>query len=65
MLTIQTDLVIIGAHTLQPTIMWKGQTVPQVTGLKVISGVVTLAISEDPVLAEMQQAGIRIVRGSI
>lgn len=60
--TVQADLVITGAHTPAPLIYWKGQQVQPVTGLKVINGVVTLTIPEDPMLAEMVAAGIKIVR---
>lgn len=60
--TIQTDLVITGAHTAEPVIYWKGQQVQPVTGLKVVNGFVTLTIPEDPALAEMTAAGIKIVR---
>lgn len=60
--TVQTDLVITGAHTPEPMIYWKGQPVPQVAGLRVVNGVVTLTIPEDPMLAEMAAAGIKIVR---
>ena len=63
MQTAQGDLVLIGAHTPAPKVFWKGQPVPQVTGLRVVNGVVTLTVPEDPVLAEMQAAGIKIVRG--
>lgn len=62
MQTTQTDFVITGAHTPTPGIFWKGQTVPNVTGIKVVNGVVTLTIPEDPLLAEMAAAGIKIVR---
>ena len=62
MQTVQADLVITGAHTPTPSIYWKGQPVQPVTGLKVINGVVTLTIPEDPTLAEMMAAGIKIVR---
>ena len=63
MQTTQGDLVLIGAHTPTPAIFWKGQQVQQVTGLRVVNGVVTLNVPEDPVLAEMMAAGIKIVRG--
>ena len=64
MQTTQGDLVLIGAHTPTPKAFWKGQPVEQVTGLRVVNGVVTLTAPEDPVLAEMQAAGIKIVRGN-
>jgi len=60
--TVQTDLTIIGAHTESPMIYWKGQQVPNIVGLKVLNGIVTLTVPEDPVLAEMMAAGIKIVR---
>lgn len=60
--TVQTDLVIAGAHTPAPVVYWKGQPVPQVAGLRVVNGVVTLTVPEDPTLAEMVAAGIKIVR---
>lgn len=60
--TAQTDLVITGAHTPSPGVFWKGQPVPAFSGLRVVGGVVTLTIHEDPVLAEMKAAGIQIVR---
>lgn len=62
MKTLQTDLTILGAHTPTPAIYWKGQPVQAVTSLRVVNGVVTLTIPEDPLLAEMAAAGIRIVR---
>lgn len=62
MQTVQTDLTIVGAHTPTPAVYWKGAAVPNITGLKVVGGVVTLTIPEDPLLAEMAAAGIRIVR---
>ena len=60
--TVQTDLTITGAHTPIPVIYWKGQQVSPITALKVVNGVVTLTIPEDPKLAEMLAAGIKIVR---
>jgi hypothetical protein len=62
MQTVSTDLVITGAHTSAPAVFWKGQLVKNVAGLKVVGGVVTLRISEDPILAEMVANGIKIVR---
>lgn len=62
MQTVQTDLVITGAHTPDPMIYWKGQQVSPVAAIKVINGVVTLTVPEDPLLAEMMAAGIKIVR---
>lgn len=62
MQTTQADLVITGAHTAQPGVFWKGQPVANIAGLKVINGIVTLTVPEDPVLAEMAANGIKIVR---
>lgn len=39
--TVQTDLVITGAHTASPLVFWKGQPVQNITGLKVYNNVVT------------------------
>ena len=60
--TVQTDLVITGAHTPTPSVFWKGQPVPNITGLKVYNNVVTLTVPEDALLAEMAANGIKIVR---
>ena len=46
--TVQTDLVITGAHTAQPSVFWKGQPVQNITGLKVYNNIVTLTVPEDP-----------------
>jgi hypothetical protein len=62
MQTAQTDLTITGANTLTPSVYWKGQPVTQVSSLRVLNGVVTLILPEDPLLAEMAAAGIKIVR---
>lgn len=62
MQTAQTDLTIVGAHTTTPMVYWKGQPVQNIAGLKVLNNVVTLAVPEDTVLAEMSAAGIKIVR---
>lgn len=62
--TVQTDLVITGAHLPTAAVFWKGQQVPNISNLKVINGVVTLTIPEDPLHAEMQAAGIKIVRSA-
>lgn len=62
MQTAQGSLTILNAHTSEPTIYWNGAQVPAVTALKVVNGVVTLTVPEDPVLAEMIAAGVKIVR---
>lgn len=62
MQTAQTDLTIVGAHTNTPAVYWKGQLVPNVTGLRVADGKVVLSVPDDPLLAEMQAAGIVVRR---
>ena len=60
--TTQGDLVLVGAHTATPAVFWKGQPVPQVAGIRVVNGQVTITVPEDPVLADMMASGIKIVR---
>lgn len=62
MQTAQSDLTILGANTPTPAIYWKGQPVQTVTGLRVVNGIVTLTVPEDPILADMAANGIKIVR---
>lgn len=58
------SLTILNAHT-GPQVYWNGELVPHI-GLRVESdgttNKVTLKVAEDPVLAEMQAAGIVIKR---
>jgi hypothetical protein len=65
--TTQSSLVIVGAHTPECKVFWKGQPVPNVVSLSVDNAQdtqrVVLRVKEDPVLAEMQAAGIVIRRG--
>ena len=62
----QSSLVIVGAHTPECKVFWKGQPVPNVVSLSVDNDHdthrVVLRVKEDPVLAEMQAAGIVIRR---
>ena len=60
--TAQGSLTILNAHTPVPTVYWNGHAVSPVMAIKVVNGVVTLTVPEDPVLAEMTAAGIKIVR---
>ena len=64
----QGSLTMVGLHTSTPTVFWNGAEVKGLTGIKVnnINGVqlVVLTLAEDPVLAEMQQAGIVIRRAA-
>lgn len=60
--TAQGNLTILNAHTNAPMIYWNGSQVSPVTALRVVNGAVTLTVPEDPVLAEMIAAGVKIVR---
>ena len=60
--TVQSDLTIVGAHTPNPVVYWKGAQVSPVTAIRVVNGVVTLTVPNEPALAEMIAAGIKIVR---
>ena len=62
MQTIQTDLTIIGAHTPDCRVFWKGQEVPNLGVSVSFDGKVVLRVAEDPTLADMQGAGIVIRR---
>jgi hypothetical protein len=58
----QSSLVIIGANTPECKVFWNGQEV-QSLGVSVsFDNKVTIKIAEDPILAEMTAAGIRIAR---
>lgn len=62
---IQSSLVILGANTEQPTVMWNGTQVPVEAGSVTWDSTkrsVTLTIKEDPIVAEMKAAGIQIRR---
>ena len=62
MQTTQGSLVIVGANTPDARVYWNGQEVIN-TGFSVsFDGRVVLKVAEDPVLAEMQAAGIVIKR---
>lgn len=60
--TTQGSLTIVNAHTSVPVVYWNGSEVSPVIAIKVVNGVVTLTVPEDPVLAEMIATGIKIVR---
>ena len=62
------QLTILNPHTATPQVFWNGTLVP---GVRVVSvnndadhnyNKVSLAVSEDPVIAEMQAAGIAVKR---
>ena len=64
--TIQGSLTIINPHAPDAKVFWNGQEV-SVTGISiqnddVAKSLVTLTVAEDPILAELKAAGIRIVR---
>lgn len=62
---IQSSLVILGANTVDPTVMWNGILVPVEAGSITWDSTkrsVTLTIKEDPIAAEMKAAGIQIRR---
>jgi hypothetical protein len=63
--TAQGSLTMLNLHTAEPQVYWNGQLV-SVVGVAVVNDpakqTVTIKVQEDPVLAEMAAAGIRIVR---
>lgn len=64
--TAQSALTIIGLHTKEPKVFWNGKPVEGIVGIHAVNdGVypkVALKFNEDPMLAEMAAAGIKIVR---
>lgn len=62
----QGDLVIIGLHTNTPQVVWKGQTLTNVTAIRAVNDELTktlsITISEDPLVAELKAAGIIVKR---
>jgi hypothetical protein len=62
MITTQGSLVIIGANTPERQVFWNGAEVKNL-GISVsFDNIVTIKIAEDPILTEMKNAGIRIVK---
>ena len=63
---VQGSLTILNPHAPTPQVFWNGQLV-NVIGVTVVNdgvtGKVTIKVPEDTVLAEMQAAGIKVVRG--
>jgi hypothetical protein len=61
----QGSLVIVGANTPECQVFWNGQLVENV-GVNVANDVmgsrVVIKVKEDPILAEMQEAGIVVRR---
>lgn len=66
MQTTQGSLVIVGANTPECKVFWNGQELPGVVALNTVFDEddhrVVIKVNEDPVLAEMKAAGIKIVR---
>ena len=64
--TIQSNLVIVGANTPECKVFWNGKEV-QHAGISIDNNStrrrVILSVQEDPVLAEMQAAGVIVRRG--
>jgi hypothetical protein len=62
----QGSLVMVGLNTTEPKVFWNGQEVPGIVGITAsntsASPRVVLNVAEDPLLAEMQAAGIIIRR---
>ena len=61
----QGSLVIVGANTPDCKVFWNGQAVPN-AGVTVDNDIdshrVVIKVAEDPILAEMQSAGIIVRR---
>jgi hypothetical protein len=66
--TSQASLVIVGANTPDCKVFWKGIPVPGVVGVLADNDHdtqrVVLRVQEDPMLAEMQAAGIIVRRAA-
>lgn len=66
MQTTTGSLTILNAHEDAPSVFWNGIKIEGITGINVTNaeGVkrVVLTLPEDPILAEMQAAGITIKR---
>lgn len=62
----QSSLVMVGLNTTEPKVFWNGQEVPGIVGITASNTGTTprvvLNIAEDPLLAEMQAAGVIIRR---
>ena len=60
------SLVIVGLNTTAPQVFWNGQQVPGIKGITASNtGAgqrVVLNVEEDPLLAEMQAAGVIVRR---
>jgi hypothetical protein len=69
MTPITTDLTVVGLHTPQPQVFWKGAPVPGVVAFEsrfnATTNRVVLTVAEDPQLAEMAAAGVIIKREAV
>jgi hypothetical protein len=63
------SLTLLNAHTAEPQVYWNGAKVEGIKAINVINSAgtskVVLTLPEDPVLAEMQAAGIIIKRSAV
>jgi hypothetical protein len=68
MQTTTGSLTILNAHEATPSVFWNGVKVEGITAISVLNGGdmrrVVLTLPEDPILAEMQAAGITIKRSA-
>ena len=68
MQTTTGSLTILNAHESTPSVFWNGVKVEGITAINVLNGAgvkrVVLTLPEDPLLAEMQAAGITIKRSA-
>ena len=66
MKTTTSSLTILNAHEDAPSVFWNGVKVEGITAINILNGGglhrVVLTLPEDPILAEMQAAGIAIKR---
>ncbi len=58
------SFVLVDANTASPKVFWNGKQVPGVVDVLIDTAMdrVILKVTEDPVMAEMQAAGITIRR---
>jgi hypothetical protein len=65
----QGSLTILNAHEATPTVFWNGIKLEGITAINIANGGgmsrVVLTLQEDPILAEMQAAGITIKRSAV
>jgi hypothetical protein len=68
MQTVSGSLTLLNAHTDAPQVYWNGAKVEGITAIAIANSGgmhrVVLTLPEDPILAEMQAAGITIKRSA-